>query len=112
MKKEILKFNIVLNGIYYCPHHPDDGCTCRKPKHGLFLQAAGELGIDLGRSFMIGDSPKDIEAGKNAGCRAVLISPAPLQNTGIIPDHTASNILNAVDWIVSHSNAVYLRGEH
>ncbi len=73
-----------LDGIYYCPHHPDSGfkgeihdlkicCNCRKPKPGLLLKAASDFNIDLTQSWMIGDSKSDIEAGKNAGCKTALI---------------------------------------
>ena len=68
-----------IDGIYICPHHPDKGfegerpeykfdCGCRKPKPGLLLQAAKDFNIDLSQSIMIGDSDRDVEAGKNAGC--------------------------------------------
>jgi len=60
--------------VYYCPHGPEDECECRKPKPGLILRAASELGIDLKSSFVVGDSPRDIEAGARAGCRTILIS--------------------------------------
>lgn len=74
-----------IDGIYICPHHPDKGfegerpeykfdCDCRKPKPGLLLQAAMEFNIDLTQSIMIGDSERDVEAGKNAGClKSILI---------------------------------------
>ena len=69
-----------VDAIYYCPHHPDKGfegerpeykfeCDCRKPKAGLFLRAAQDWNIDLSQSYMIGDSERDVEAGKNAGCK-------------------------------------------
>ena len=69
-----------VDAIYYCPHHPDKGfegerpeykieCTCRKPKPGLLLQAAKDWNIDLSESYMIGDSERDIQAGKNAGIK-------------------------------------------
>ena len=68
-----------IDGIYICPHHPDKGfegerleykfdCDCRKPKPGLLLQAAKDYNIDMSQSVMIGDSDRDVEAGKNAGC--------------------------------------------
>lgn len=55
---------------YHCPHHPDftGECDCRKPKPGMLLKASCELGIDLSRSFMFGDKPKDLESGRRAGC--------------------------------------------
>ena len=59
-----------IDGFYFCPHDPHvDVCPCRKPKPGMILQAARELGIDVASSFMIGDRPADIETGVNAGCR-------------------------------------------
>jgi histidinol-phosphate phosphatase family protein len=62
-----------VDDIYFCPHGPDDGCCCRKPKPGM-LHAAGEKhGIDLHRSLMIGDSESDVQAGAAAGCRTVLV---------------------------------------
>ena len=70
----------VLDGIYYCPHHPEfptdsvgPACDCRKPEPGLIFRAAQELGLDLKQSYMIGDSLTDLQAGWNAGCHAVLV---------------------------------------
>lgn len=73
-----------LDAIYYCPHHPHKGyegevpelkieCECRKPKPGMLLQAAKDFNIDLEKSWMVGDSDTDIEAGKNAGCQTFLV---------------------------------------
>lgn len=62
-----------LDGFYYCPHHPEAGCRCRKPSPGMLLRAAREHGIELERSWMIGDILDDVEAGRRAGCRTVLI---------------------------------------
>ena len=71
---------VLLDGFYYCPHHPGgritlyaQDCTCRKPKPGLLLRAASEHCIDLSASWMIGDVLTDIEAGNRAGCRSLLI---------------------------------------
>jgi D-glycero-D-manno-heptose 1,7-bisphosphate phosphatase len=58
-----------LDGIYYCPHLPNDGCDCRKPEPGLILKASKELGIDPARSWMVGDKQIDLEAARRAGCR-------------------------------------------
>jgi D-glycero-D-manno-heptose 1,7-bisphosphate phosphatase len=65
---------ITLEGVYYCPHGPDDGCACRKPAPGLLVRATVELNIDLGRSFMIGDKSSDVEAGIRAGCASILFN--------------------------------------
>lgn len=73
-----------IDGLYFCPHHPDKGfpgerpeykiaCDCRKPKPGMLLRAAEDFNIDLAASWMVGDGRRDIEAGKNAGCRTALI---------------------------------------
>lgn len=61
-----------IDAYYFCPHGPDAGCACRKPRPGMLLQAAREHGIDLARSWMIGDKPSDVEAGRAAGCRTIL----------------------------------------
>jgi D-glycero-D-manno-heptose 1,7-bisphosphate phosphatase len=65
---------IVLDGAYHCLHGPDDGCACRKPRPGMLLRAAEEHAIDLASSWMIGDKPSDVEAGRAAGCRAALFT--------------------------------------
>lgn len=62
-----------LEGFYYCPHGPDEGCACRKPLPGMLLRAAAEHRIDLAASWMIGDILDDVEAGARAGCRTILI---------------------------------------
>jgi D-glycero-D-manno-heptose 1,7-bisphosphate phosphatase len=62
-----------VDGIYVCPHRPDEGCDCRKPKPGMLLQAAAELEIDLSRSYLIGDAVSDVEAALAAGCQPLLV---------------------------------------
>lgn len=59
--------------IYYCPHHDADNCDCRKPKPGMLLKAAKELNVDLSQSYVIGDSDKDVNAGKAAGCKTIFL---------------------------------------
>jgi histidinol-phosphate phosphatase family protein len=63
-----------VSAIYACLHAPADGCACRKPKPALVHQAAHDLHLDLPRSVMIGDSPTDLEAGRAAGCRPILVN--------------------------------------
>jgi len=58
---------------YFCPHHPDVECTCRKPRPGMVLDASNDLSLDLGRSVLVGDKVSDLEAGRAAGCRTVLV---------------------------------------
>jgi histidinol-phosphate phosphatase family protein len=62
-----------ISQVYLCPHAPSDGCACRKPRPGLLLQAARKHGLDLYRSFMVGDSASDVEAALAVGCRPMLI---------------------------------------
>lgn len=69
-----------LDGTYFCPHHPEAGvgpykiaCRCRKPGSGMLEQAAAELGLELARSAIVGDKASDLEAGRAAGCAAVLV---------------------------------------
>lgn len=72
---------VALSGYYFCPHHPEGTvapyaieCECRKPLPGLIHRAAAEHGIDLSRSWMIGDILNDVESGRRAGCKTVMIS--------------------------------------
>lgn len=80
METALGKKHAYLNAIYVCPHHPDKGfegerveykkkCDCRKPEPGMLRRAAGEWNIDIANSYMIGDSERDVEAGKAAGCK-------------------------------------------
>ena len=73
LRVELARLGCKIDGIYYCPHRPDEGCICRKPQPGLILKAARELGIDMTRSWMIGDKEIDLEAAKRAGCRGIMI---------------------------------------
>ena len=93
---------IELTGAYYCPHAPEEKCQCRKPAPGMLRQAAKELHIDLGSSFMIGDKPSDIEAGKRAGCRTILFGyrwPVVDGRLEDKPDHVAANWTEVIDCI-------------
>jgi D,D-heptose 1,7-bisphosphate phosphatase len=104
---------VVLNGFYYCPHYPnaiikkyDIECDCRKPQPGMLLKAARELDIDLSQSWMVGDILNDVEAGKKAGCKTVLIDNGNekdwLVNEVRIPDYKAKNIKEAALQILHH----------
>ena len=104
-----------LDALYYCPHHPREGrppyrvaCDCRKPLPGMLLRAAREHDIDLARSWMVGDSLVDLEAGTAAGTRVVhvltgygrgLVEHQPERFT-VRPEHTAEDLLDAVRFIV------------
>jgi len=75
MKKKLAKHNIKIKEIYYCPHGWDDGCECRKPKPGMFFQAAREHNLDLSKTIFIGDDERDGEAGEAAGIKTILVTP-------------------------------------
>ena len=62
-----------IDGVYMCPHKPEDGCSCRKPLPGLLLQAAKDLSLDLRRSWMIGDAWSDVRAGEAAGTHGTIL---------------------------------------
>jgi D-glycero-D-manno-heptose 1,7-bisphosphate phosphatase len=69
---------VALDDVALCPHDDADACTCRKPKPGMLQALAERWQVDLGESFMVGDTWKDVAAGRAAGCRTVLIGDAPL----------------------------------
>jgi D-glycero-D-manno-heptose 1,7-bisphosphate phosphatase len=73
MLAEIASAGGRVDRVYYCPHRPDEGCECRKPRPGLLFQASRELGLDLSRSFFVGDSYQDVAAGVAAGCTPILV---------------------------------------
>jgi D-glycero-D-manno-heptose 1,7-bisphosphate phosphatase len=62
-----------IHGLFYCPHHPEDGCDCRKPRPGLLLQAQAHLQIDLARSILVGDAVSDLQAAQAVGCFPILV---------------------------------------
>jgi mannose-1-phosphate guanylyltransferase/phosphomannomutase len=105
MKEELARGGASIDAIYYCPHHPDEGCDCRKPRTALFRQAAKDLGIDFLSSFMIGDMEMDIKAGKAIGCKTILVTSGTRLGEEVIdpPDFSASNLLEAVRWILTES---------
>jgi D-glycero-D-manno-heptose 1,7-bisphosphate phosphatase len=74
LRERLAAHGVALDGIYYCPHDNDAACDCRKPQSGMLYRASKELGISLGASYMVGDSTKDVEAGRNAGTKTVRIS--------------------------------------
>ena len=92
-----------IDGIYACPHVPEDGCECRKPLPGLLLQAAGELGFAAGEAFVIGDKPSDIELGRGLGAVTILVRMedcARHEAAGSVrADHVADGLVEAAEII-------------
>lgn len=73
LQEELRRAGGTVDGFYVCPHAPDHGCDCRKPAPGLFLQAAEDWGFDPAETWMVGDAPRDIEAGDAAGNKTALV---------------------------------------
>jgi D-glycero-D-manno-heptose 1,7-bisphosphate phosphatase len=73
MTETLARSGATVDGIYYCPHDLEASCACRKPAPGMLLEAARSRGIDLLSSWMVGDSDIDVEAGRKAGCKTVLL---------------------------------------
>ena len=105
--KEILRESgSEIERIYYCPHHPDENCDCRKPQTGLIKRALQDFEIDLSKSFIIGDTDADVELGRRVGLKTILLL-RPTNPTGerirrgeILPDFSTDNFKSAVEWIL------------
>ncbi len=112
--KELADENAHVRAIYYCPHHPDFSssecktCSCRKPQPGMLLLAALDYGIDLSSSYMIGDTGKDVETGKNAGCKSILVLTGygreEKDKLEVEPDYIADDLMAAVEWILEQES--------
>jgi D-glycero-D-manno-heptose 1,7-bisphosphate phosphatase len=94
----ILLTRLPIESVSVCPHDDADGCACRKPKPGLVHELVARAGIDLAQSFVIGDSWKDMEAGRRAGCRTILLRRP--YNAGVAADIVLEGLSEAVDLIL------------
>ena len=103
--KELKKHKIKIKKTYYCPHKPEDNCECRKPKTRFLNDAEKEFGIDLKKSFVIGDRKSDIELGENGGCRTILVLTGNGVETKdeIKADFVAEDLLEAAKWILKNN---------
>jgi D-glycero-D-manno-heptose 1,7-bisphosphate phosphatase len=98
-----------IKAIYYCPHVPEDGCSCRKPEPGLIHRAEADHGLDLSKAWMIGDSLKDIECARRAGVgKAILVrtghgkeAEGSCRHGDIKADHVAEDLMAAVKWLLN-----------
>jgi len=101
LKKMLAEHGAHLDAIYYCPDLPDSGSSCRKPEIGMLEQAAREHRIDLRRSYVVGDMAKDIEMGRRAGAKTILVLTGYGQEARekVQPDHLAEDLAGAVAWI-------------
>ena len=107
MVDELAKSGAHVDAIFFCPHHPDDNCECRKPKPKLAHQAIKQLLIDPQQSFTIGDRLMDVELAKAIGCKSAMIPSEPgkteLRKSSISPDYIASDLVSAAKWIIQQS---------
>jgi len=84
---------------YFCPHRPEDRCPCRKPRIGMFLAAKEDFGIDLEKTFYVGDKETDVFAARRAGCKSILVGKEPF-TCKIQPNFKAKNLYEAVKIIL------------
>ena len=97
-----------LDAIYFCPHHPNDGCRCRKPNVGMVERAVSELQLDLRHSYLIGDHARDMQLAHRVGAKAILITTGLVDSQALdrlkaeqaMPDAVAKSMAKAVDWIL------------
>ena len=100
-----------VDAIYTCLHGPEAGCSCRKPRPGLLLQAAQDLNLDLSRSYLVGDRYKDIDTAANAGVAGILVLTGYgwgehkhfHEQSQTKPVYVADNLLDAVEFILSRN---------
>ena len=98
-----------IDGIFFCPHHPQDGCDCRKPNVGLIQQAAEHFSLDLKRCFLVGDKRSDLEAAKKSGVPGVLVMSSSYSedalkardNGELFIAHVSDSFVESVTWIES-----------
>jgi D-glycero-D-manno-heptose 1,7-bisphosphate phosphatase len=96
----------LIDATYFCPHGPDQGCGCRKPAPGLVLRAASEHQLDLTRSFFIGDKDSDMQCGRNAGLKTILVHTGYGQEANQeTPDFVAPDLAAAVTVVLENSHA-------
>jgi D-glycero-D-manno-heptose 1,7-bisphosphate phosphatase len=102
LKQMLGAIGVRLDGIYYCPHAPEDECDCRKPKLGLLRQASSDLGFEMSESIVIGDKDSDIEFGDRAGALTMLVGKRePQSPPAIAPGYVIENLGEAADIIAS-----------
>jgi histidinol-phosphate phosphatase family protein len=97
-----------IDAFYFCPHHPDfgpePGCRCRKPKTGMIDRAVQDFGIDVRRSFLVGDKTSDVAAGQRAGLRTILVQTGEAGQDGTCQaasNHVVADLCEAVELILS-----------
>ena len=99
----------VLDAIYFCPHHPDDGCLCRKPGRAMIDRAVAELQLDLRRSYFVGDHLRDMQLARIVGAKPILVTTGAVDTQALdrlgeeqgLPDKVAGSMDEAAEWILT-----------
>jgi D-glycero-D-manno-heptose 1,7-bisphosphate phosphatase len=119
MVAQLKRADAHLDGVYVCPHHPTEGappfradCQCRKPRPGLILRAAAELGLDLQASVVVGDKASDLLVARALGMPGVLVLTGyglgeweyRRASLPVVPDYVAADLLAAVEWFLARPN--------
>ena len=118
MVSEITETGGRIDAVYYCPHAPDAGCTCRKPKPGMLIRARCEHNIELSSAYLIGDSTTDIEVGQRVGAKTLLVLTGHGQESyhhymnaercgradknGHCPEKIFTNLYTATRWLLKN----------
>lgn len=112
MAHDLARARTKLDGVYSCPHHPDTGCDCRKPKTLLFERAARDWDLDLAASYFVGDKLSDLWPGKTLGGRTILVLTGhgpeereTARQQGFQPDYIATDLYHAAEWIIHNDES-------
>lgn len=109
-----------LDAIYFCPHHPNDGCRCRKPGTGMVERAVSELQVDLKRSYVVGDRARDMQLARNVGAKAILVPSGQIDAQALeglkaeqaTPDAITGSMAEAAEWILNDAATSLTSGTH
>ncbi len=111
LKRRLRRNGAHIDAIYYCPHHPDEKCSCRKPKKGMFEKAAKDFDLKLNKCYIVGDKLADIKVAHNIFAMGILVRTGygrseqnKLKDADIVPAHIAENLYEAVKWIIKNIN--------
>lgn len=105
MLREIESRGGKIRSVSYCTHRPDEKCACRKPNTGMIKKATEGLDINFKETYFVGDSRRDVEAGRNIGCRTILLltgkeNPEDVKNWKEKPYFIKNNLMEAVEWVL------------
>ena len=110
MHKMLAAYGGRIDAVFYCPHTPDEGCSCRKPQSGLFEQIAERFGVDLKLVPVVGDTVRDLQAGARVGCQPHLVltgKAESLRGVPLPPDFPPNTRVHEelsafADWLIAH----------